>query len=118
MRRTGFVHGFTWSHNGVGAAVAHAMLRRLPEDDLVEASARQGERLLKGLAAALEDDPSVGDVRGIGLMVGIELVADRRAGAPFPRERQAPSGSSRRRGARASSCIRAPDTSTGATATS
>jgi adenosylmethionine-8-amino-7-oxononanoate aminotransferase len=88
VRETGFVHGFTWSHNGVGAAVAHAMLRRLIEDGLVEASTRQGERLLKALTAALEPDPAVGDVRGIGLMIGIELVADRTTKAPFPRTRR------------------------------
>jgi hypothetical protein len=64
-------------------------LRRLSEDDLVEASARQGERLLKSLSSALEDDPSVGDVRGIGLMVGVELVADRSSRTPFPRALQA-----------------------------
>ncbi|MGH2636423.1 MAG: aspartate aminotransferase family protein, partial [Actinomycetota bacterium] len=88
VRRTGFVHGFTWSHNGVGAAVAHATLRRLREDDLVEASARQGERLLKELTSALSDDPVVGDVRGLGLMIGIELVADRTTRAPFARIEQ------------------------------
>ena len=81
----GFVHGFTWSHNGVGAAVAHATLRRLRDGDLVEASARQGERLLKELSTALGDSPIVGDVRGIGLMIGVELVADRSAKASFPR---------------------------------
>jgi adenosylmethionine-8-amino-7-oxononanoate aminotransferase len=81
----GFVHGFTWSHNGVGAAVAHATLRRLREGDLVEASARQGERLLKELSTALGASPIVGDVRGIGLMIGVELVADRQGKAPFPR---------------------------------
>jgi len=89
VRETGFVHGFTWSHNGVGAAVAHATLRRLTQDDLVEASARQGERLRTSLSSALEDDPSVGDVRGAGLMVGIELVADRASRTPFAREHQA-----------------------------
>jgi adenosylmethionine-8-amino-7-oxononanoate aminotransferase len=88
VRETGFIHGFTWSHNGVGAAVAHATLRRLTEDDLIEASARQGERLRKSLSSALEDDPSVGDVRGAGLMVGIELVADRVSRTPFAREHQ------------------------------
>jgi adenosylmethionine-8-amino-7-oxononanoate aminotransferase len=85
VRSTGFVHGFTWSHNGVGAAVAHATLRRLREGDLVEASARTGERLLKELASALGDDPAVGDVRGLGLMIGVELVADRASRVPFPR---------------------------------
>jgi adenosylmethionine-8-amino-7-oxononanoate aminotransferase len=85
VRSNGFVHGFTWSHNGVGAAVAHATLRRLREDDLVEASARRGEELLKQLSAAVADDPIVGDVRGLGMMIGVELVADRSSRTPFVR---------------------------------
>lgn len=88
VRGTGFVHGFTWSHNGVGAATAHAVLRRLREGNLVEASRAQGERLLKDLTSALADSPVVGDVRGIGLMIGIELVADRDSKAPFARREQ------------------------------
>ena len=85
VKPKGFVHGFTWSHNGVGAAVAHATLRRLREGDLVEASRVKGELLLKELSAALGDHRYVGDVRGIGLMVGVEPVADRDTKAPFPR---------------------------------
>ncbi|HZD18732.1 MAG TPA: aminotransferase class III-fold pyridoxal phosphate-dependent enzyme [Actinomycetota bacterium] len=85
VRPKGFVHGFTWSHNGVGAAVAHATLRRLRDGDLVEASARRGERLLTELSDALIEHPAVGDVRGVGLMIGFELVADRGSKAPFPR---------------------------------
>jgi adenosylmethionine-8-amino-7-oxononanoate aminotransferase len=85
VRERGFVHGFTWSHNGVGAAAAHAVLRRLIDGDLVEASRAQGERLLKDLASALSDTPIVGDVRGMGLMIGIEVVADRGTKAAFPR---------------------------------
>jgi adenosylmethionine-8-amino-7-oxononanoate aminotransferase len=88
VKPNGFVHGFTWSHNGVGAAVAHATLRQLREDRLVEESARQGELLLKDLMTALGDAPAVGDIRGIGLMVGIELVADRETKQPFPRSEQ------------------------------
>jgi hypothetical protein len=88
VRPAGFVHGFTWSHNGIGAAVAHATLRRLKEDGLVEASAVQGERLLKSLASALADTSVVGDVRGIGLMIGVELVRDRDTKEPFAREEQ------------------------------
>ncbi len=56
--------------------------------DLVEASARRGERLLKELSSALGADPIVGDVRGIGLMVGVELVADPSTKAPFGRAEQ------------------------------
>ena len=88
VRPKGFVHGFTWSHNGVGAAVAHATLKRLREGDLVEASRVKGELLLKEVSSALADSPIVGEVRGIGLMVGIEPVADRGTKAPFPRAEQ------------------------------
>jgi adenosylmethionine-8-amino-7-oxononanoate aminotransferase len=89
VRPNGFVHGFTWSHNGVGAAAAHAVLRRLRDGSLVEAAATLGERLLKELGSGLADSPVVGDVRGAGLMIGIELVADRERKRPFPRQDQA-----------------------------
>jgi adenosylmethionine-8-amino-7-oxononanoate aminotransferase len=85
VARTGFVHGFTYSHSSVGAAVGRAVLRRLREEGLVAASRDKGERLLKELRTALAEDPHVGDVRGRGLMVGIELVADLGSRAPFPR---------------------------------
>jgi adenosylmethionine-8-amino-7-oxononanoate aminotransferase len=51
----------------------------------VEASREKGERLLKELTAALADDPHVGDVRGLGLMIGVELVEDRGSKRPFSR---------------------------------
>ncbi|MDQ3766151.1 MAG: aminotransferase class III-fold pyridoxal phosphate-dependent enzyme [Actinomycetota bacterium] len=82
---TGFVHGFTYSHSAVGAAVAEAVLARLHEGELVEASRRKGERLLALLRDALGDHPCVGDIRGLGLMVGVELVAERSSKRPFRR---------------------------------
>jgi adenosylmethionine-8-amino-7-oxononanoate aminotransferase len=88
VRPNGFVHGFTWSHNAVGAAVAHAAFRRLRDSNLVQASALQGELLLKDLASALADHPTVGDVRGIGSMIGIELVSARETKVPFARTEQ------------------------------
>ena len=45
----GFVHGFTYSHGPVAAAVASEVLRILEDEDLVEASATKGERLAAGL---------------------------------------------------------------------
>jgi adenosylmethionine-8-amino-7-oxononanoate aminotransferase len=81
----GFVHGFTYSHSPVGAAVAGEVLRILESENLVEASAVQGERLLALLRARLGDHANVGDVRGRGLLVGVELVADRATRRSFPR---------------------------------
>ena len=80
-----FVHGFTFSHSVVGAAVAREVLRILEAEDLVAASARKGEQLRTLLADRIGGHPNVGEVRGRGLMVGIELVADRASRAPFPR---------------------------------
>jgi adenosylmethionine-8-amino-7-oxononanoate aminotransferase len=80
-----FVHGFTYSHNPVGAAVAREVLRILDEEGLVEASASKGERLRRLLAETLAGQPGVGDIRGAGLLVGIELVADVDTRRPFPR---------------------------------
>lgn len=79
-----FVHGGTFSHHAVGAATGLATLRYLQEHDLVAAAARKGTLLGQKLRAALEGLPSVGDVRGIGLMWGVEFVADRASKAPFP----------------------------------
>jgi adenosylmethionine-8-amino-7-oxononanoate aminotransferase len=81
----GFVHGFTYSHAPIGAAVAREVLRILETESLVEASAVKGERLLGLLEGALGGHPAVGEIRGRGLLVGIELVADRETRAPFPR---------------------------------
>jgi adenosylmethionine-8-amino-7-oxononanoate aminotransferase len=81
----GFVHGFTYSHSPVGAAVARAVLRILEEESLVAASAAKGERLLALARAAFGEHPAVGEIRGRGLLVGVELVADRATREPFAR---------------------------------
>lgn len=81
----GFVHGFTYSHGPVAGAVANEVLRILEAEDLVAASATRGDRLRSMLADALGDHPNVGEIRGRGLLVGLELVADRETRAPFPR---------------------------------
>jgi hypothetical protein len=80
-----FVHGFTYSHSVVGAAVAREVLRILEDEDLVAASAAKGDRLTGLLGERLGEHPNVGEIRGRGLMVGLELVADRSTRAPFPR---------------------------------
>jgi adenosylmethionine-8-amino-7-oxononanoate aminotransferase len=81
----GFVHGFTYSHSPVGAAAAGEVLRILETENLVEASATKGERLKALLGDRLAGNPNVGEIRGRGLMVGVELVADRVTRRPFRR---------------------------------
>jgi adenosylmethionine-8-amino-7-oxononanoate aminotransferase len=81
----GFTHGLTYSHHVVGAAAGRAVLRVLRERRLVEAAETQGKRLRAGLEVRLGGHRSTGDIRGLGLMVAVELVADRATRAPFPR---------------------------------
>jgi adenosylmethionine-8-amino-7-oxononanoate aminotransferase len=83
-----FTHGLTYSHHLVGAATGREVLRLLRERRLVEAAETQGKRLRAGLEARLGGHPAAGDVRGLGLLVAVELVADRAAKAPFPRQRR------------------------------
>ena len=80
-----FVHGFTYSHQPGAAAVAREVLRILEAESLVEASAVKGERLMGLLRDRLGDHRAVGDIRGRGLMVGVELVRNRETREPFPR---------------------------------
>lgn len=66
------------------AAAANAVLEILDREDLVRRAAEQGEALRKRLAS-LEAHPNVAEVRGKGLLLGIELVEDRETLTPFPK---------------------------------
>ena len=72
-----FGHGFTYSAHPVGAAAALASLRLLDAENVVENVGVQSEYLFAQLRAAIGDHHAVGDIRGKGLMIGIELVKDR-----------------------------------------
>jgi adenosylmethionine-8-amino-7-oxononanoate aminotransferase len=80
----GFVHGFTWSHHALGAAAALAVLREL-KAGMIDRSRELGERLRSALQTEFADTPAVGDVRGLGLLLGIELVRDPESKEPFAR---------------------------------
>lgn len=79
-----FMHGFTYSGHPVGAAVALANIDLMERQDLVGNAAAVGPHLLRSLKQAVGDHPFIGDIRGQGLMVGIEFVADRETRRPFP----------------------------------
>jgi 4-aminobutyrate aminotransferase len=69
-------HGSTFGGNPVCCAAALATLD-LVEGGLMSNAATMGERLLAGLRRLAERHPAIGDVRGRGLMVGVEFVLDR-----------------------------------------
>jgi len=79
-----WMHAYTYSAHPVGCAVGLAMLDIVEEEDFPGQAAAKGKRLLDGLEAALGDHPNVGEVRGLGLMCGIEYVQDRATKEPFP----------------------------------
>jgi adenosylmethionine-8-amino-7-oxononanoate aminotransferase len=76
-----FMHAATYSAHPTCCAVALRNLDILERENLVERAAAMGERLLRGLAS-LRELPAVGDVRGLGLMCGVELVEDQRTKTP------------------------------------
>jgi len=80
-------HGSTFGGNPVSAAAALATLRLL-EGGLVDNAARVGEKLMERLRSRLSARTSVGDVRGLGLMIGVEIVRDRFGREPDPERRE------------------------------
>jgi 4-aminobutyrate---pyruvate transaminase len=77
-----FGHGFTASGHPVAAAVALENIKIIEEDRLVENSQAMGT-LLHDLLRGFADHPLVGEIRGLGLIAGVELVADRRTKRAF-----------------------------------
>jgi 4-aminobutyrate--pyruvate transaminase len=77
-----FGHGFTASGHPVPAAVALENLKIIEEKNLVENARRVGE-VMQDELRALADHSLIGEVRGVGLIAGVELVADKVTKAKF-----------------------------------
>lgn len=83
-----FLHGFTYNAHPISLAAGCAVLRHLQTKKLIEAA----DSNRPGTAAAhfkqqlenLRNEDAVGDVRGLGLLWGVEFVADRKSKRPFP----------------------------------
>ncbi|MFQ5838637.1 MAG: aspartate aminotransferase family protein [Thermoplasmata archaeon] len=78
-----FMHGHTFTGHSLGAAAALAAIREYKEKGLVENARQLGPYLGKRLKELMERHPSIGDVRGLGLFWGVELVKDREKKVPF-----------------------------------
>ena len=83
-----FGHGFTYGAHPVACAVAIETLNIYAERDIF-AHVRQVAPVMQQGLKATEDHPLVGNARGVGLIAGVELMADKRSRTPFPPEAKA-----------------------------
>ncbi len=78
-----FQHGHTYLGHPTACACANAVLSRLLDDGVLERVTPMGAMLHNALQERLGDHPQVGDIRGRGLFLGLELVAERESKTPF-----------------------------------
>lgn len=79
------IHTSTFLGSPLGCAMALASLKELESRSLASRAAHLGEEWKKLLAAAIGGHPKVAEIRGLGLMIGIELVTDRKSLRPDPK---------------------------------
>lgn len=91
-------HLSTFGGNPISCAAALANIAVIEEEGLVENAAQRGRQLLGRLRVLQEHCPLIGDVRGLGLMIGLELVRDRKTKEPAATEAKAVRAAMRERG--------------------
>lgn len=77
------MHGYTYSGHPVGGAIGLVNLDIIERESLIDNSREVGAYFLQRLKDSISDHPYVGDVRGQGLMMAVELIADRKTRRPF-----------------------------------
>ncbi len=75
-------HGSTFGGNPVACAAGLAVLETIRDEGLVANAAARGAELVAGLGKIAAEDDRIGDIRGLGLMVGVEFVRDRETREP------------------------------------
>ena len=84
-----FQHGHTYIGHPTASAAALAVLTKLTDGGLVERCREMGEKLHNALTEAFGQHPHIGDIRGRGLFIGLEIVENRETKTPVcPRSRQ------------------------------
>jgi adenosylmethionine-8-amino-7-oxononanoate aminotransferase len=82
----GFVHGHTYCQNPLSTAIGAAVLKYITQNGLIVRSREMGSYFLKHLKRELSHLDIVGDIRGLGLFAGVELVRDKSTRAWFERD--------------------------------
>ncbi len=78
-----FQHGHTYMAHATACAAALAVQKVIKDERLLDQVAARSDYLFQGLKIRFEDHPHVGEIRGRGLFIGIELVADKADKTPF-----------------------------------
>jgi adenosylmethionine-8-amino-7-oxononanoate aminotransferase len=78
-----FQHGYTYMQHPIACAAGLAVLTIIENEKLIDNAADQGEYLFARLRDLAAENPHIGDVRGMGLLAGIELVADKATRKPL-----------------------------------
>ncbi len=81
-----FVHGHTYTGSPISCAVGCKTLEIIKRENLVQNSKKMGKLLKSKLEEELADCPIVGDIRGMGLQMGIEFVKDKDSKTPFSKK--------------------------------
>ena len=77
-------HGGTYGGSPMGCAAAVSTIKVLKEEKLVENALRRGEQLTEGLKKIREQQPIIGDIRGKGLMIGMEIMKGEKPDSSLP----------------------------------
>ena len=80
----GFIHGFTYAGNPLACAAGLAVLNEIEQSDLLANAASMGVALASRLRSLMQRFPIIGDVRGKGLLLAFELMADSVTKEPLP----------------------------------
>ena len=80
----GLTHFSTYGGNPVSMTQGAAVIRAIDKNDFVKRNTKIGNKLKEGLLSLMDKHKIIGDVRGKGLMLGFELVKDRKTKAAFP----------------------------------
>ncbi|EAR10302.1 aspartate aminotransferase family protein [Reinekea blandensis] len=80
----GFMHGHTYAGNPLACATGQAVIEVMKSEHLLDNCTQRGNELREKLEQLALKHPSIGNIRGIGLLQGVELVQDRNAKKPFP----------------------------------
>ncbi len=85
----GFMHGFTYASNPLSCAIGHAVVSETVDRGLIPNAAAMGDRLRERLQEVQKGSRVMGDIRGKGLLMAIEIVGDRDSKAILPANTQA-----------------------------